>query len=63
MALTLTASEAGLEIVDRARKQKGYNKTNAVNWLDAAAVSRSSLDKFWARQPIKHENFGLFVQR
>jgi predicted NACHT family NTPase len=57
MALTLVASEAGLEIVDRARKQKGYNKTNAVNWLEAAAVSRSSLDKFWARQPIKHENF------
>lgn len=57
MALTLTASEAGLKIVDKARKQKGYNKTNAVNWLDAAAVSRSSLDKFWARQPIKHENF------
>ncbi len=57
MALTLTASAAGLEIVDRARKQKGYNKTNAVNWLEAAKVSRSSLDKFWARQPIKHENF------
>jgi WD40 repeat protein len=57
MALTLTASDAGLEIVDRARKQKGYNKTNAVNWLEAANVSRSSLDKFWAQQPIKHENF------
>jgi WD40 repeat protein len=57
MALTLVASEAGLEIVDRARKQKGYNKTNAVNWLEAAAVSRSSLDKFWARKPITHENF------
>jgi WD40 repeat protein len=57
MTLTLIASEAGLEIVDQARKTKGYNKTNAVNWLEAAAVSRSSLDKFWARQPIKHENF------
>jgi predicted NACHT family NTPase len=57
MALTLIASETGLEIVNRARKQKGYNKTNAVNWLEAAVVSRSSLDKFWARQPIKHENF------
>jgi WD40 repeat protein len=57
MALTLIASELGLEIVDRARKQKGYNKTNAVNWLEAAAVSRSSLDKFWARKPITHENF------
>jgi predicted NACHT family NTPase len=62
MALTLTASEAGLEIVDRARKQKGYNKTNALKWLDAAAVSRSSLDKFWARQPIKHENFVAICQ-
>jgi WD40 repeat protein len=57
MALTLKASEAGLEIVDRARKQKGYNKTNAINWLETAGVSRSSLDKFWARQPIKRENF------
>jgi predicted NACHT family NTPase len=57
MALTLIASETGLGIVDRARKQKGYNKTNALNWLEAAVVSRSSLDKFWARKPITHENF------
>jgi WD40 repeat protein len=57
MALTLTASEPGLEIVDRARKQKGYNKTNAVNWLEAAGVSRATFDKFWARKGIKHENF------
>jgi hypothetical protein len=57
MALTLIASEAGLEIVDRARKQKGYNKTNAVNWLESAGVSRTTFDKFWARKGIKHENF------
>jgi WD40 repeat protein len=57
MALTLIASAAGLEIVDRARKKKGYNKTDATNWLNDASVSRSSLDKFWARKPIKHENF------
>jgi WD40 repeat protein/DNA-binding Xre family transcriptional regulator len=57
MALTLTASEAGLEIVDRARKKKGWNKT-AESFLTAAGgISRSSLDKFWARKPITHENF------
>jgi hypothetical protein len=57
MALTLKASEAGLKIVDLARRQKGWNKA-AESWLTAAGeISRSSLDKFWARQPIKHENF------
>jgi WD40 repeat protein len=57
MALTLKASEAGLEIVDSARKQKGWNRT-APCWLTAAGeISRSTLDKFWARQPIKHVNF------
>jgi WD40 repeat protein len=57
MALTLKASESGLKMVDRARKQKGWNKA-AESWLTAAGeISRSSLDKFWARQPLKHENF------
>jgi WD40 repeat protein len=57
MALTLIASEAGLKIVDKARSQKGYNKTNAVNWQDNAGVSRATFDKFWARKGIKHDNF------
>jgi WD40 repeat protein len=57
MALTFKASEAGLEIVNRARKQRGWNKA-APCWLTAAGeISRSTLDKFWARQPIKHANF------
>ncbi len=57
MALTLTASEAGLEIVDDARKKKGWNKS-ATLFLEAAGnISRSTLDKFWARKPITHENF------
>jgi predicted NACHT family NTPase len=57
MALTLKASEAGLKIVDLARRQKGWNKA-AEFWLTAAGeISRSSLDKFWARKSIKHENF------
>ncbi len=57
MALTLIASEAGLKIVDKARSQKGYNKTNAANWQDNAGVSRATFDKFWARKGIKHDNF------
>jgi predicted NACHT family NTPase len=57
MVLTLTASEAGLEIVDHARRQKGWNRATP-DWSTAAGiVSRSTLDKFWARKPIRHENF------
>jgi WD40 repeat protein len=57
MALTLKATETGLKIIDLARRQKGWNKA-AESWLIAAGnISRSSLDKFWARQPIKYENF------
>jgi predicted NACHT family NTPase len=57
MALTLIASEAGLEIVDRARKKKGWNKSAPLFLEAAGSISRSTSDKFWARQPIKHENF------
>ena len=57
MALTRTASQQGLEIVDRARGKKGWNRTS-VSWLEAAGnISRSTIDRFWSRQPIKHENF------
>jgi NACHT domain len=56
MATTLSASVKGLEIVDRARRRKGWNKTVAA-WQDFAKVSKSTLDRFWMRKPIKHENF------
>jgi NACHT domain len=57
MAVTLIASELGLEIIDRARRQKGYNKTSAAYWQADAEVSRSTFERFWARRPIKHESF------
>jgi predicted NACHT family NTPase len=57
MALTLTASEQGLKIVDDARKKKGWNKSAPLLLEAAGNISRSTSDKFWARQPIKHENF------
>jgi NACHT domain len=57
MAVTLIASELGLEIIDQARRQKGYNKTSAAHWQADAEVSRSTFERFWARRPIKHESF------
>ena len=56
MATTLSASVKGLEIVDRARRRKGWNKT-VTAWQDFAKVSKSTLDRFWMGKPIKHENF------
>jgi WD40 repeat protein len=56
MATTLSASVKGLEIVDRARRRKGWNKTVEA-WQDFAKVSKSTLDRFWMRKSIKHENF------
>jgi hypothetical protein len=56
MASTLIASLQGLEIVDQARQYKGWNKTE-VAWQTRAEVSKSTLDRFWTRKPIKHQNF------
>jgi WD40 repeat protein len=56
MASTLTASAAGLEIVEQARRRKGWNKTQ-VAWQVTAEVSKSTLDRFWMQKPIKHQNF------
>lgn len=56
MASSLVASEQGLEIVDRARRKRGWN-TDALAWLDAASVSRSTLQRFRERKPIQQKNF------
>ncbi len=56
MASTLSASAIGLEIVDRARQKKDWTKIQ-VAWQVTAEVSKSTLDRFWMRKPIKRENF------
>ncbi len=66
MANSLPASKSGLEIVDQARKRKGWNKDSPI-WIDAAnellqatangSVSRSTLQRFWRKQAIRQENF------
>ena len=56
MADSVQASETGLERVDRARRQKRWNKT-AETWCRKAFTSRATLNRFWARQPIRREAF------
>jgi WD40 repeat protein len=56
MASTLSASAQGLEIVDRARLHKNWNKTEK-KWRERADVSQSTLGRFWMQKPIKHESF------
>lgn len=56
MAGSLKASREGLEIVERARRQKRWNKAAEV-WCDAALTSKATLKRFWAQQPIQEETF------
>jgi WD40 repeat protein len=56
MASTLNASPEGLEVVDRERRKKGWNKAE-VAWQVQADVSKSTLDRFWMQKPIKQQNF------
>jgi hypothetical protein len=61
MAVSLKASKAGLEIVDAARRKKGWTKTAAA-WSDKALVGKAGLRRFWRRIPITQENFVRICQ-
>ncbi|GET37450.1 NB-ARC domain-containing protein [Microseira wollei] len=54
---SLTASARGLEIVDRARKKKGWTKTVTLDWWETALTSQATLRRFWRGQPIQRETF------
>jgi NB-ARC domain len=57
MAASIQASEIGLQLVEQARKKKGWNK-KATAWCDTAGgISPSTLERFWAKKPISQENF------
>lgn len=56
MAATLRASTEGLDIVDKARCKKGWNKTSK-EWADLAMTSRATLRRFWAGVAISSETF------
>lgn len=56
MAVSLRASQSGLQIVDRARRKKNWTK-RAAAWCTAALVGEAALKKFWSRVPIEAEHF------
>lgn len=56
MAVSLRASQSGLQIVDRARRKKNWTK-RAAAWCATALVGEAALKKFWSRVPIEAEHF------
>ncbi|GET39846.1 NB-ARC domain-containing protein [Microseira wollei] len=56
VAVTLKASQAGLQIVDLARRKKGWNKIAAV-WCSAANTTPATLKRFWRGLPINQDAF------
>jgi WD40 repeat protein len=57
MAPSIKASAQGLEIVDKVRKLKGWNKSTTLEWQQLAGCGKSAFDNFWRKIPINHENF------
>lgn len=57
MAVSLRASTKGLEIVNKARKRKGWTKTMTVAWWQTALTSQATLRRFWRKQPIQQDTF------
>ena len=56
MADTLRASEEGIQRINQARQRKRWNRT-ADAWLQAVPAARSTMNRFWSRQPIRREIF------
>lgn len=56
MAATLRASQEGLEIMDRERKNKGWNKHASI-WANKAHTSTATLKRLWRRVAIQQDAF------
>ena len=56
MAATLKATKEGLNLVDRARKKKGWNATAPV-WCDTAQTSVATLKRFREGKAIQQDTF------
>ncbi|MGB3558144.1 MAG: AAA-like domain-containing protein [Geitlerinemataceae cyanobacterium] len=54
---TIGASERGLQIVDAARRNKGWTKTSSLSWWRTANTSQATLRRFWRGIPIGREAF------
>ncbi len=62
MAVSLRASKLGLEIVDRARRKKGWKKHEDA-WYGLAHTSQATLKRFWRGLPIQKEAFEGICQQ
>lgn len=56
MASSLRASRQGLEIVDRARRQKGWSRQASI-WYQTALTSQATLKRFLQGEPIEQKTF------
>ncbi|MGB3509875.1 MAG: NB-ARC domain-containing protein [Microcoleaceae cyanobacterium] len=56
MAVTLKASQEGLQKIDIARKKKGWTKTEDA-WWGLALTSQATLKRFWRALPIDRDAF------
>ncbi len=56
MASSLRASRQGLEIVDRARRQKGWSRQASI-WYQTALTSQATLKRFLQGEPIEQQTF------
>ncbi len=57
MTGSLRAAKAGLEMVDRARRIKGWTKTRTSDWWKAAHTSQATLRRFWRGMAIQSDAF------
>ena len=53
---SLKMSAEGFQILERARRQKGWDKAAEVLCSDAL-TSKATLRRFWAKQPIQYDTF------
>jgi hypothetical protein len=62
MSNSLSASTAGLAIVDKARLRLGWTKTSTSRWWQDAHTSRATLRRFWQGDRIQREIFIAICQ-
>jgi tetratricopeptide (TPR) repeat protein len=62
MAVSISASEKGLELIDRARREKGWAKYEAA-WFQMATTSEATLKRFWAKKPVSQKTFVLICEQ
>ena len=52
----LRASAQGLELIDQARKRRGWNRQSAA-WAQTALTTVATLKLFWRRERLGREAF------